>query len=75
MHLASILLIFPSCQAILTICLLLVYFVSAAGCHCFDFYGVRVTSLSWLNPLTGHITGLFWCWRHRNELKEIFGTI
>ena len=22
---------------ILTICLLLVYFVSAAGCHCFDF--------------------------------------
>ena len=23
---------------ILTICLLLVYFVSAAGCHCFDFY-------------------------------------
>ena len=23
---------------ILTICLLLVYFVSAAGCHCFDLY-------------------------------------
>ena len=23
----------------LTICLLLVYFVSAAGCHCFDLYG------------------------------------
>ena len=22
---------------VLTICLLLVYFVSAAGCHCFDF--------------------------------------
>ena len=22
----------------LTICLLLVYFVSAAGCHCFDFF-------------------------------------
>ena len=22
----------------LTICLLLVYFESAAGCHCFDFY-------------------------------------
>ena len=29
---------------ILTICLLLVYFVSAAGCHCFDFY-VHLCSL------------------------------
>ena len=27
------------------------------------------------SPLIGHITGLFWCWRHRTELKEIFGTI
>ena len=25
---------------VLTICLLLIYFVSAAGCHCFDFYCV-----------------------------------
>ena len=27
------------------------------------------------SPLIGHITGLFWCWRHRTELKDIFGTI
>ena len=31
---------------ILTICLLLVYFVSAAGCHCFDLYRVQ----SFLSP-------------------------
>ena len=27
------------CPFFLTICLLLVYFVSAAGCHCFDLLG------------------------------------
>ena len=27
-----------SCVGGLTICLLLVYFVSAAGCYCFDLY-------------------------------------
>ena len=27
------------------------------------------------NPLIGHITGLSWCWRHRNELAEIFGKV
>ena len=26
----------------LTICLLLVYFVSAAGCHCFDFHEISL---------------------------------
>ena len=29
----------------LTICLLLVYFVSAAGCHCFDFRTVNENTL------------------------------
>ena len=27
------------------------------------------------NPLIGHITGLSWCWKHRNELSEIFGKV
>ena len=27
------------------------------------------------SPLLGHITGLFWCWKHRNELREIFGKV
>ena len=27
------------------------------------------------NPLIGCITGLSWCWRHRNELAEIFGKV
>ena len=27
------------------------------------------------NPLIGHITGLSWSWRHRNELAEKFGKV
>ena len=27
------------------------------------------------SPLIGHITGLSWCWRNRNELCDIFGKI
>ena len=27
------------------------------------------------SPLIGHITGLSWCWRNRDELREIFGKV
>ena len=33
-------------ELVLTICLLLVYFVSAAGCHCFDLYRTGLHGVS-----------------------------
>ena len=27
------------------------------------------------SPFIGHITGLSWCWRNRNELNGIFGKL
>ena len=45
---------------VLTICLLLVYFVSAAGCHCFDLYTERLfwelKAECYSNKKTSHIT-------------------
>ena len=27
------------------------------------------------SPFIGHITGLSWCWKNRNELNDIFGKV
>ena len=46
---------------VLTICLLLVYFAIAAGCHCFDFISLRIHLVA---PACSAIVSLFFSWFH-----------
>ena len=46
---------------VLTICLLLVYFVSAAGCHCFDplKFQCQILTCSYISEQYGNPSGVF----------------
>ena len=50
---------------VLTICLLLVYFVGAAGCHCFDLYELDGFSAWWTIGPQGYLKSCnFFNWLH-----------